>query len=87
MQLYLVIAIWLQDIQTTCEVTAFYNTHQDKSKAFLEASLESHWRQLSSFENRVAKNIGLVLASQKIAHTLCKENVLNRTGVCSISLS
>jgi len=53
-------------------------THQNKSKAFFVASLESHWRQLSSFENSVVKegNNDLVLASLKMAYILMQRKRL-----------
>jgi len=43
-------------------------------KALFEASLESHCRQLSSFENNVIKELNndLVLASLKTAHILAQ---------------
>jgi len=57
---YLIKVIRLQDVSKTCEVTAFY-THQSKSKAFFEASPESHcrWRKKSRF-NGEKKNVSKV---------------------------
>jgi len=34
-------------------VKSQHSTHQNKSKALIEASLESHWRQLRRFKNIV----------------------------------
>ena len=39
----------------TKHVKSQHFTHQNKSKAFFEATLESYWRQLSSFESSVLK--------------------------------
>ena len=46
--------------------------HQNKSKAFFEASIENHCRQLSSWEYSVVKegNNDLALASLKMSHML-----------------
>jgi len=78
---YLVIVIWFQDISQSLEITAsypsksvvaYYMPPRAVQKTLFEASLESHCRQLSSFENTVVKdwNNDIVLASLKMVHIL-----------------
>jgi len=80
-QPHLVIVIWLQDILLTFEIAAsypsrsvvtYYMLPRTVQKALFEASLESHCRQLSSFENSVVKEwkYDLVLAFLKMARIL-----------------
>jgi len=55
-----------------------HSDHQIMPKVFFEALLESHWLQLSSFENSVVKEgtNDLVLASLEMAHVLMQRNCL-----------
>ena len=66
-------------------VKSQHSAHQNKSKAFSEASLESPWRQLSSFENSVVKKKYRFRTcfpeNGSYPHT--KKTSVSRLGVCS----
>ena len=63
-------------------------THQNISKAFLEAT-QSHWRQLSSFENSVVKKKYRfwICFPENGSYPHATKTSGNPVGVCSSSLS